>query len=277
MGVRVLARRDAAGAASASVAARCAPTLVVLLLVACSSALSGCGGSLNNEFELMQSEQKTGSGLVAAAGSGTEGTAVRLPPSAEALTKSGTPGSAAYKIGPADVLDISVYKVPELARTVLVDNMGAINLPLLGDVAAAGKTARELERELGSKLGAKYLQSPQVTVSIKEYNNQRVTVEGAVKTPGVHSLKGTTSLLQLVAMSGGLDAGTSDSTVVVFRQTDGKRYAARFDVDQIRKGLAQDPPIQPGDVVVANSSALKSAWGDFMKALPIASFALLLL
>jgi polysaccharide export outer membrane protein len=93
----------------------------------------------------------------------------------------------------------------------------------------------------------------------------------------VHALKGKTTLLQLVAMSGGLDGGASDSTVVVFRNTDGKRYAARFDVDDIRKGQAQDPVILPGDVVVANSSALKSAWGDFLKALPVASFALLLL
>ena len=104
-----------------------------------------------------------------------------------------------------------------------------------------------------------------------------MTVEGAVKTPGVHPLKGKTSLLQLVAMSGGLDSAVSDSTVVVFRQTDGKRYAARFDVDAIRKGSAEDPPILPGDVIVANSSAIKSAWGDFLKAMPVASFALLLL
>ena len=65
-----------------------------------------------------------------------------------------------------------------------------------------GKTTRELERELASKLGGKYLQSPQVTVTVKEYNSQRVTIEGAVKTPGVHPLRGKTSLMQIVAMSG---------------------------------------------------------------------------
>jgi polysaccharide export outer membrane protein len=167
--------------------------------------------------------------------------------------------------------------VPELARTVQVDDVGSISLPLLGDVSAAGKTARELEHELAKKLGAKYLQSPQVSVAIREYNSQRVTVEGAVKSPGVHPLKSKTSLLQIVAMSGGLDNASSDSTVVVFRYTGGKRYAARFNLDAIKKGEAQDPPILPGDVVVANSSALKATWGDFLKALPVASFALLLL
>jgi polysaccharide export outer membrane protein len=224
----------------------------------------------------MQGEQKTGSGLAIAAGPGTETTAVHLPRSAEALTLGGTPGSTAYKIGPADVLEISVFKVPELTRTVIVDDAGVITLPLLKDVRVAGKTARQLERELAAALGAKFLQSPQVTVTIKEYNSQRVTVEGAIKNPGVHALKGKTSLLQLVAMSGGL-GDASDSTLLVFRQKEGKRYAARFDYDAIRKGEAEDPVIMPGDVVVANSSALKSAWGDLLKALPVASFALLLL
>jgi polysaccharide export outer membrane protein len=260
-------------------AKRHASALLMLLALVCAGALSGCSGSLNSEFELMQTEQKTGAGLPLASASGiaTEGKAVRMPRAADAVTSAGTPGSTAYKIGPADVLDITVFKAPELARTVIVDDAGTIELPLLREVQVSGKTARELERELAKKLGAKYLQSPQVTVSIKEYNSQRVTIEGAVKTPGVHALKGKTTLLQLVAMSGGLDGGASDSTVVVFRNTDGKRYAARFDVDDIRKGQAQDPVILPGDVVVANSSAFKAAWGDFLKALPVASFALLLL
>jgi polysaccharide biosynthesis/export protein len=249
--------------------------LIISLLAACAGALSGCGPSVSTDFELTQTEQKAGSGVMAISAKGVE--PVRVPVSASALTTVSTPGSTGYKIGPADVLDISVFKVPELARTVQVDDVGSISLPLLGDVSAAGKTARELEHELAKKLGAKYLQSPQVSVAIREYNSQRVTVEGAVKSPGVHPLKSKTSLLQIVAMSGGLDNASSDSTVVVFRYTGGKRYAARFNLDAIKKGEAQDPPILPGDVVVANSSALKATWGDFLKALPVASFALLLL
>jgi polysaccharide export outer membrane protein len=252
--------------------------IVAVVAAACLAAtLTGCGNSLSNQFELTQKEQDSANGLVSTRGTDADGKAVRLPQSADALASGGTPGSTGYKIGPADVLDISVFKVPELARTVAVDDRGIINLPLLRDVHAGGKTARELERELAKKLGAKFLQSPQVTVSIKEYNSQRVTIEGAIKTPGVHALKGQTTLMQLVAMSGGLDSATSDSTIVVFRNTDGKRYAARFDFNAVKTGQAEDPLILPGDVVVANSSAFKSAWGDFLKALPIASFALLLL
>ena len=248
-----------------------------VIVVLCMGALGACGSG-SSQFELMGSEEKSAaSGLASTPTLPTDGKSVRLPRGADAFTSTATPGSTAYKIGPQDVLDISVFKVPELARSAPVDADGLINLPLLGDVAAAGKTTRDLERELASKLGGKYLQKPQVTVIVKEYNSQRVTIEGAVKNPGVHPLRGKTSLMQIVAMSGGLDGASSDSTVVVFRQDAGKRYAARFDFDAIRQGKAADPAILPGDVIVANSSALKSAWGDFLKALPIASFAMVLL
>jgi hypothetical protein len=85
---------------------------------------------------------------------------------------------------------------------------------------------------------------------------QRVTVDGAVRRPGAYTLKGRTSLLQLVAVSGGLDPMTSDSTVVVFRTADGQLRAARFDINDIRKGRVEDPTILPGDTFVANSSGL---------------------
>jgi polysaccharide biosynthesis/export protein len=249
------------------------------LVLACAGALAGCGSSLNNEFELMQKEQmpkeqKVGTGLVSTSASQAAADAkrIRAPKAVEDLASVSTPGHSVYKIGPLDVLDVSVFKVPELSRSVLVDESGMIDMPLLGGVRAAGKTSRDLERELAAKLGAKYLQSPQVTVYIKEYNSQRVTGEGAVKRPGVHALKGSTTLLQIIAMSGGLDTTTTDSTVVVFRNTNGKRYAAKFDVATIRSGEAQDPPIEPGDVVVANSSAIKSAWAEFLKALPVGTY-----
>ena len=84
----------------------------------------------------------------------------------------------AYKIGHADVLDISIFKVPELARTVEVDESGTITFPPVGEVSVVGKTARDIEHELAKRLEARYLRSPQVTVSVKEFNSQRVTVEG---------------------------------------------------------------------------------------------------
>src|SRR5262249_61074964 len=89
--------------------------------------------------------------------------------------------SGAYKIGYADVLDISVFKVPELARTVEVAESGTITFPPVGEVSVAGKTVRGIEHDLAKRLEARYLRSAQVTVSLKEFNSQRVTVKCGVK------------------------------------------------------------------------------------------------
>jgi len=192
---------------------------------------------------------------------------------ADALTAVAKPGNAAYKIGPLDVLDISVFKVPDLNKEMQVAEDGTINYPLLGDVPAAGETAHQLEQELTKKLGAKYLKNPQVTVLVKEFNSQRVTVSGAVKTSGVYAIKGNTSLMQVVAMAGDVDMSTDSGNVVVFRTINGERSAARFDMDAIKAGRAPDPQVEPGDVIVVDSSATKVAFHNLIGALPIASTA----
>jgi polysaccharide export outer membrane protein len=177
--------------------------------------------------------------------------------------------AVACTIGSADVLEISVFKVPELTKTVVVADTGTINLPLVGEVPAAGKTAQQLERDLTSKLGARYLQNPQVTVMVKENNSQRVTIQGAVEKPGVYPIRGKTTLLELVATAGGFKE-YSDSTVLVLRSSQGKRSAAKFDVAAIQKGQAEDPTVQSDDVVVAGNSAIKKGFNAVLKALPIA-------
>jgi polysaccharide biosynthesis/export protein len=192
---------------------------------------------------------------------------------ADALTSVAKPGNSAYKIGPLDVLDVSVFKVPDLTKTMQVSEEGTVNYPLIGDVPAAGRTAHELEHELAKKLGAKYLRDPQVTVFIREYNSQRVTVSGAVKSSGVYAIKGNTSLMQVVAMAGDVDTSVDSGNIVVFRTIDGQRSAARFDIDDIKAGKASDPQVQPGDVVVVDSSATKVALHNVLMALPLASAA----
>jgi polysaccharide export outer membrane protein len=210
----------------------------------------------------------------------TAGTQARPAPAAEtdaaAFTSMTASKGAAYKIGAQDILDVSVFKVPELSKSVQVADIGTINLPLVGEVPVSGKTAQEVERDLTSRLGAKYLQNPQVTVYVKEHNSQSMTVEGAVKKPGVYPIKGKTSLLQSLALAGGLEP-SSDSTVLVFRYADGNRTAARFEVDSIRSGQAEDPVLQGGDVVVVGTSAIKETFNNVLKVLPaVGAFALLL-
>jgi polysaccharide export outer membrane protein len=91
--------------------------------------------------------------------------------------------------------------------------------------------------------------------------------------PGLHALKGKTTLLQLVAMSGGIDRDISDSTVVLFRNADGQRHATTFNIDDVRAGQAPDPLIFPGDMVIAKSSPLKAAWSEVIKGMQPASAA----
>jgi polysaccharide export outer membrane protein len=180
-----------------------------------------------------------------------------------------TPANDAYRIGLSDVLDIFVFQVPELTKTIEVEQTGTVNLPLLGEVPAAGKTTRELERDLTAKLGAEYLKDPQVTVSVKEYNSQHVTVTGAVNKPGVYPIRGNATLMGVVALAGGFQPDT-DSTVLVLRERDGKRAAAKFDMSAIQKGTADDPAVQSGDDIIAGTSAIKRGFNTILKALPIA-------
>lgn len=195
---------------------------------------------------------------------------------AQNYTAMADPKSKTYKIGPLDVLDITVFKVPDLSKTVQVSEAGTINFPLIGEVQAGGSSARELEQELTKRLGAKYLRNPQITVFVKEYNSQRVTVTGAVKKPGVLPLVGGMTLLQALAQSGGRDADVAESEVVVMRVSDGKNLAGRYSVPDIQEGRESDPQLQSGDVIVVPTSDMKHGLNTFLKVLPLATLAPLL-
>lgn len=172
-----------------------------------------------------------------------------------------------YKIGPTDVLKLTVFQVDELNRTVQVSGNGTINVPLIGQVRATGRTAQDIEMDIASRLRARYLQSPQVTVYIEEYNSQKITVGGAVKKAGIFPVKGDFSLLQAIAKAEGFDAVADPSNIIVFRQSAGNRYIARFDLNQIRDGRAQDPLLQDGDVVQVDNSSVKAGLRDWAPAL----------
>lgn len=254
-----------------------------MAVLAIALSLAACGASLNSSEGATSLGVADSNGPAATAGTGGAFTPAggdaearrEAARAAETLTAPATPGNSAYKIGAHDVVEVSVFKVPELSKSAQVAETGTINLPLVGEIPAAGRTAQEIERDLTAKLGAKYLQNPQVTVFVKEYNSQRVTLEGAIKKPGVYPIRGRATLLQFIATAEGLDPN-SDSTVVIFRQNEGKRSAARFDISAIRAGSAEDPLVQSGDVIVAGSSAVKETFNNFLKVLPVTSvFALL--
>ena len=117
---------------------------------------------------------------------------------------SGKNVSADYVIGPEDILDVDVFNVPELTKTVRVANDGTLSLALLGRVPVAGMTAEQLRQELERRWGQTYLQNPQVTVFVREFHAQPVSVIGAVEKPGVYELKGSRTLIEILSMAGGL-------------------------------------------------------------------------
>lgn len=169
-----------------------------------------------------------------------------------------------YRIGPSDLIEISVFQVPEMSKTVRVGSRGTLTLPLIGQIVAGGLTAQELETLVALKLKQSYLQDPQVSVFIKEYISQRITVEGSVNKPGVFPVSGKTTLLQAIAMAGGLDKLADDNDIKLFRENrDGKRETIPFDLEPIRKGEAPDPVLLSGDVVQVGKSEARSAIREF--------------
>jgi len=174
--------------------------------------------------------------------------------------------SANYLIGATDLLTISVFGVSDLTQDVRVDSGGNITLPLIGNVQAGGKTTVQLQNDIAAKLTAGYLQSPQVSVFIKDYSSQKVTVGGVVKKPGILPLTGATSLLQVIATAGGLDDLADHRGVVVFRVIKGQKMAAVFDIDAIGRGAVDDPPIFGDDVVMVAESRSKDALRAFIAA-----------
>jgi polysaccharide export outer membrane protein len=168
-----------------------------------------------------------------------------------------------YRIGSEDLLEVQVFGVDQLARTVRVNTFGNISLPLIGTVPVGGLTAQEAERVITAKLAENYLQDPQVGVFIKEFTNQRVTIEGAVQRPGIYPLRGQTTLLRALALAGGQGAMSDMEQVMVFRKTaDGGRAGQSYDVEKIRRGELDDPVVANDDVVVVNRSPARTALRD---------------
>jgi polysaccharide export outer membrane protein len=180
---------------------------------------------------------------------------------------------AEYRIGALDKLDITVFEVKELTLEKLqVDGSGRIILPLIGQLTAKGKTTSELSAEIAARLGEKYLQSPQVSVTVAEALSRKVTVEGAVNEAGVFELKGRTSLLEAVARAKGVSKGANAHRVSIVRTVDGAPHAATFDLAAISAGKAPNPEVLGDDIVVVDSSKAKSIWNGVVQALPALYF-----
>ncbi len=230
--------------------------LFALILLICMAA--GCASSGSNKLR---------DGKMSAVTASTE-----LPAPDTSSSSGAYEGVSDYRVGPQDLIEISVFQVADLNRTVRLNSAGQISLPLIGTLQAGGKTVQELEAEIATRLNAKYLQNSQVSVFVKEFASQRITLEGAVRNPGIYPLTGRTSLIQAIAMAHGLDPLANPQGVVVFRMIEGKKMAAVFDIAAIRSGNADDPRVYGDDIIVIEQSGSKTALRRFIETVPVLSF-----
>jgi polysaccharide export outer membrane protein len=173
----------------------------------------------------------------------------------DAAAKANNPTAAVadadYKIGPQDMVRIDVWKEPEISRTIPVRPDGKISLPLLNDVQASGLTAIQLGNSIHDGL-TKYLNSPQVTVTVTEINSRRVYITGEVNRPGALPLLPDMTVLQALSSGGGFTQFAKLKGIYVLRNEGGKQVKLPFNYKEVVKGKNQEQNILllPGDVIV---------------------------
>ena len=158
-----------------------------------------------------------------------------------------------YKVGPRDLLEISVIGFDEVNKQYRVSEEGKISLPYLGEIEVRGLTRSELEKRLVQLLkdNKLFMQNPQVTVTIAEYQSRRVYLLGAVGTGGPYELLGRMTLLRLLSVAGGLTPEAGNEIIITRQLADGNKTTLKISVDDLMlKGDARlDVPLQPDDIV----------------------------
>lgn len=173
------------------------------------------------------------------------------------------------RIGQMDMLEVIVFGVPDLNGTYQVDFDGNVRLPLIGDIPAIGQTPGELAVQIEHLYEESYLQDPSVTVNVIESVGRRITLDGSINSPGQVPITGSLTLLQAVALGGGPTDSANPRRVVVFRQINGERHGASFDLVAIRDGDAEDPQIYGNDIIVVDGSEARRTYGEVLRSLPL--------
>jgi polysaccharide export outer membrane protein len=189
-------------------------------------------------------------------------TTVRPAPKTEAPkpAAAATPGTPAgsivpppdYVIGPEDVLSIVYWREKDMTSDVTVRPDGRITLPLLDEVMAAGLTPTELRDRLTTE-SKRYFEDPNITVGVKEINSRKVFITGEVSKPGAYPLVGPMTVIQLIAMAGGLKDYADGSNITVIRTENGKQVSYRFDYKGVasrKVSLTTMIQLKAGDTVI---------------------------
>lgn len=180
--------------------------------------------------------------------------------------------AAAQRIRAGDRLSVRVFGEPELSSDQYrVDAAGYFQMPLVGELIAAGQSPSELRAEIVRRLAGRFIRDPQVSVAVAEAAKSKYTVEGEVEDPGVFDAAPDSTLLTAIAQAKSPTNTARLDEVLVFRNVNGRRMGARFNLADVRSGRAADPQILAGDTIVVGFSAAKGAFRDFLQAAPLFS------
>ena len=165
-------------------------------------------------------------------------------------------------IGAGDLLSINVYDAPELDQDVRVESSGNVHLTLLGDMKAANMQPEALAHTIENELRSRHLiTSPHVTVGIKEFTTQGVTIEGQVERPGLYPVYSDRSVVDIIALAGGLSPA-ADTRITVRRHGSGKEETAVLPQNDAKADMASDLRVYPGDTVIVPRAGLAYVLGD---------------
>jgi polysaccharide biosynthesis/export protein len=156
-----------------------------------------------------------------------------------------------YVIGTEDVLSVVVWREQEMSGDVTVRPDGMITLPLVGDIRAAGLTTVALKKSI-EESAARLITDPNVTIAVRQLNSRKVFITGEVQNPGTYPLTGPRTLMQLIALAGGLLEYADSNNIVTLRTVNGKQVSYKFRYKDVAQGksLEQNIELQPGDTVI---------------------------
>jgi polysaccharide export outer membrane protein len=162
-----------------------------------------------------------------------------------------TPGDPEYRLGPEDVVQVSVWKDEQLTREVVVRPDGVFSFPLVGDIQAEDRTVEEIRSDLVKRL-TKYIPNPNVSVAVMKIVSYKVYVVGRVNKPGEYLVGHYTDVLQALSLAGGLTPFAAENDIKVMRRVRGEQQTISFRYGDLRKGkdLEQNIILQRGDVVM---------------------------
>ena len=176
-----------------------------------------------------------------------------------------------YTLGPRDTLRIDVFNQPDLSGRYTVGTDGALSFPLIGRIAASGTTLRKFEQALTDSLAAGYLRNPRVSVTVEDYQSQRVFIVGEVRQPGAYPLAGELRLLELLALAGSVTASAAEQVVVVRAGTEGPVLpedgagveTVRVELGALQNGdLSENLALRHGDTVFVPEADVVYVFGE---------------